>query len=214
MAQFMNHKLRRAQQPRRVEPSGAGQPGPPTPANRAQRAPEPGPPTPASRTQRAPRARPTDPGKSNPAGPPSQAHRPRQAEYRNLTVLCLDAPLPRASSHDTRWRGRPLSPGPSRSSRARRRPWPKATSRPSRRVRTAVPDGGERFTARPAGGPDQAGSAQAPARPRKRRAGGAARRDDEDDLNAWVRKVVDALPPLTDEQRDLLALIFRRNQRP
>jgi hypothetical protein len=40
------------------------------------------------------------------------------------------------------------------------------------------------------------------------------RRDDEDDLNAWVRKVVDALPPLTDEQRDLLALIFRRNQRP
>jgi hypothetical protein len=36
--------------------------------------------------------------------------------------------------------------------------------------------------------------------------------DDEDDLNAPVKKVVDALPPLTDEQRDLLALIFRSRQ--
>ncbi|HUY46860.1 MAG TPA: hypothetical protein VMV92_14175 [Streptosporangiaceae bacterium] len=80
-------------------------------------------------------------------------------------------------------------------------------------VRTAVPDGGERFTARPARGSDQADSPRSPARPRKRRAGDAARRHDEDDLNAYVKKVVDALPPLTDEQRDLLALIFRRNRR-
>jgi hypothetical protein len=36
---------------------------------------------------------------------------------------------------------------------------------------------------------------------------GAARRD-EDDLNACVKDVVDALPPLTGTQRDLLALIF------
>jgi len=76
----------------------------------------------------------------------------------------------------------------------------------------AVPDGGERFTARLAGGSDQAGSPRSPALPRNRRAGGAARSDDEDDLNAWVRKVVDALPPLTDEQRDLLAPIFRGNR--
>lgn len=33
-------------------------------------------------------------------------------------------------------------------------------------------------------------------------------------MNAYVKKVVDALPPLTDEQRDLLALIFRSRQRP
>jgi hypothetical protein len=78
----------------------------------------------------------------------------------------------------------------------------------------AVPDGDERFTARPAGSSEQAGSPRSPARQRNRRAGGAAHRDDEDDLNAWVRRVVDALPPLTDEQRDLLALIFRRNQCP
>jgi hypothetical protein len=51
------------------------------------------------------------------------------------------------------------------------------------------------------------------ARPRKRRAGGAARRDDEDELNAHVKKVVDALPPLTEAQRDLLALIFRNRHR-
>jgi len=38
------------------------------------------------------------------------------------------------------------------------------------------------------------------------------RRDDTDALDAYVKKVVDALPPLTDEQRDLLALIFRRHR--
>jgi len=79
-------------------------------------------------------------------------------------------------------------------------------------VRTAVPDGGERFTAA-AGSSGQAESSHAPARSRKRRAGGAARREDEDDLNAHVKKVVDALPPLTDEQRDLLALIFRNRHK-
>jgi hypothetical protein len=40
--------------------------------------------------------------------------------------------------------------------------------------------------------------------------GRAARRDDSDDLDVFVKDVVDALPPLTEEQRDLLALIFRR----
>jgi hypothetical protein len=40
------------------------------------------------------------------------------------------------------------------------------------------------------------------------------RRDHEEGMNAYVKKVVDALPPLTDEQRDLLALIFRRHQHP
>jgi hypothetical protein len=29
--------------------------------------------------------------------------------------------------------------------------------------------------------------------------------EDEDSLDAYVKEVVDALPPLTDEQRDLLA---------
>jgi hypothetical protein len=52
-----------------------------------------------------------------------------------------------------------------------------------------------------------------PARPRNRRAGSPARGVDEDDLKDWVKKVVDALPPLTGEQRDLLALIFRSNYR-
>jgi len=32
-------------------------------------------------------------------------------------------------------------------------------------------------------------------------------------LDADVKKVVDRLPPLTDEQRDLLSLIFRNNRR-
>jgi hypothetical protein len=31
------------------------------------------------------------------------------------------------------------------------------------------------------------------------RAAGAARRRDEDELNAYVKEVVEALPPLTDE---------------
>ena len=33
----------------------------------------------------------------------------------------------------------------------------------------------------------------------------------EADLEEWIKEVVDALPPLTDEQRDLLALIFRKH---
>lgn len=37
--------------------------------------------------------------------------------------------------------------------------------------------------------------------------------EDEDDLDTYVKEVVDALPPLTDEQRDLLALIFRHRRR-
>jgi len=35
----------------------------------------------------------------------------------------------------------------------------------------------------------------------------------EGDLDAYVKDVVDALPPLTSEQRDLLALIFRQHRR-
>jgi hypothetical protein len=74
---------------------------------------------------------------------------------------------------------------------------------------TVVPDGGERCTARPTAGSDGTSCPDAKAQPRKRRAGSAARRDDEVDLTAYVKKVVDALPPLTDGQRDLIALIFR-----
>lgn len=79
---------------------------------------------------------------------------------------------------------------------------------------TVIPSGGDCLTARPARGSGQARSPNVPARPRKRRAGSAMRRDHEEDMNAYVKKVVDALPPLTDEQRDLLALIFRRHQHP
>ena len=31
-------------------------------------------------------------------------------------------------------------------------------------------------------------------------------------LDQWVKEVVDTLPPLTEEQRDLLALIFRKHR--
>jgi hypothetical protein len=81
----------------------------------------------------------------------------------------------------------------------------------SSRLGTAVPDGGERFTAPRGSG--QIGPAHATARLHKHRAGDAARRDDEDELSAHVKKVVDALPPLTDAQRDLLALIFRNRHK-
>jgi len=37
--------------------------------------------------------------------------------------------------------------------------------------------------------------------------------EDGDSLDAYVKEVVDALPPLTDEQRDLLAVIFRQRRR-
>jgi hypothetical protein len=32
------------------------------------------------------------------------------------------------------------------------------------------------------------------------------------DLDQWIEEVVDTLPPLTEEQRDLLALIFRKHR--
>jgi hypothetical protein len=35
------------------------------------------------------------------------------------------------------------------------------------------------------------------------------RRGDDDEQNAYVKEIVDPLPPLTEEQRDVLALIFR-----
>lgn len=34
----------------------------------------------------------------------------------------------------------------------------------------------------------------------------------DSDLDQWVKEVVDTLPPLTEEQRDLLALIFRKHR--
>jgi hypothetical protein len=37
--------------------------------------------------------------------------------------------------------------------------------------------------------------------------------DGQDELDAWVKAVVDRLPPLTEAQRDLLALIFRARPR-
>ena len=55
--------------------------------------------------------------------------------------------------------------------------------------------------------PRQTAPRRRAARPRKRRA--ARHRDHDDGLDAYVKKVVNALPPLTDDQRDLLALIFR-----
>jgi hypothetical protein len=70
------------------------------------------------------------------------------------------------------------------------------------------PGGGDRFTASPAVGPHRSGSPSASARPRKLRASGPERADD-DDMDAYVKAVVDTLPPLTDQQRDVLALIFR-----
>ncbi len=75
-------------------------------------------------------------------------------------------------------------------------------------------DGGERFTARPSRRSGQTGTSPSKARaPRNRRASRTARPGDDDSLDAYVKKVVDRLPPLTDEQRDLLSLIFRNNRR-
>ena len=37
--------------------------------------------------------------------------------------------------------------------------------------------------------------------------------EDKDGLDAYVKEIVDALPPLTSEQRDLIALIFRNRRR-
>jgi hypothetical protein len=61
-----------------------------------------------------------------------------------------------------------------------------------------------------------------PARPRRLARAGRDRtrppahpaRHDErrDDLDAYVKRIVDSLPRLTEEQRDLLAMIFRRHR--
>jgi hypothetical protein len=72
---------------------------------------------------------------------------------------------------------------------------------------TQPPGGDRRPPARPLlrvpapGSRDRTRTSKRPARrdPRQR----------DDDLDAHVKKVVDSLPPLTDEQRDLLARIFR-----
>jgi hypothetical protein len=84
------------------------------------------------------------------------------------------------------------------------------TSRPGLHLQ----EGGERPTARPARSARRTTRPAATcdqARQRDRRADDAADRDD--DIDAYVKDVVDSLPPLTEEQRDLLALIFRSRHR-
>jgi hypothetical protein len=74
--------------------------------------------------------------------------------------------------------------------------------------------GGERPAARPARCTARTAASHAKIRPRKRQAGCTAtprRRDD--DLDAYIKDMIDSLPPLTSEQRDKLALIFRRRRR-
>jgi hypothetical protein len=72
----------------------------------------------------------------------------------------------------------------------------------------AIPAGGELFTPGSERCSDQGNTPRPPVRPCKRRIGNDTC-DDADELDAFVKRVVDALPPLTEEQRDLLALIFR-----
>jgi hypothetical protein len=67
--------------------------------------------------------------------------------------------------------------------------------------------GGECPTARPARRTAKPAVTDGKARQRDRCASTAADRDDE--LKVYAKQVVDTLPSLTDEQRDLLALIFR-----
>ncbi|MGI9005793.1 MAG: hypothetical protein ACR2FU_06300 [Streptosporangiaceae bacterium] len=94
-------------------------------------------------------------------------------------------------------------------------PWrgnPAVTAPETCSARSASRRGGECPTARPAHRTAPPPAAHAPARPHQGRA--ARRRDDDDlDLDAYVREVVDGLPPLTEEQRDQLALIFRSKHR-
>lgn len=71
--------------------------------------------------------------------------------------------------------------------------------------------GGEQLTGDPGAGPDRVGSLAARARRLKSRAGGSVR-PGEGDVDAYVKAVVDSLPPLTDQQRDLLGLIFRHSR--
>jgi hypothetical protein len=76
------------------------------------------------------------------------------------------------------------------------------------------PPGGERPDARPVRCTARPAGSHAKARPRKRQARCAADRDRRDkDLDAYIKEMIDALPPLTPEQRDLLALIFGRRRR-
>lgn len=71
-------------------------------------------------------------------------------------------------------------------------------------------EGGECPTARPAR-PSRLAT-PAPARdtkaPQRNRCTGTGAEPGDDDLDAYVKDVVDALPPLTEAQRDPLALIF------
>jgi hypothetical protein len=78
-------------------------------------------------------------------------------------------------------------------------------------ARSANQRGGERPTARPARRTAKPAATCDKACQHDRCAKDAAERDD--DLDAYVKEVVDTLPPLTDEQRDQLALIFRSRHR-
>jgi hypothetical protein len=73
--------------------------------------------------------------------------------------------------------------------------WPSRTEASASRL--ALPSSARR-SASPAG-----------ARPRKDHAPDVPRPRDDDELSAYAKDVVDGLPPLTDEQRHLRALIFR-----
>ena len=80
------------------------------------------------------------------------------------------------------------------------------------------PPGEGRRTARPlhCTAPAPAASHRAP--PRKRRAPGepCPARDHRDELTdedrEWARRTVASLPPLTDRQRDILALLLRKRR--
>jgi hypothetical protein len=78
--------------------------------------------------------------------------------------------------------------------------------------RTQSRRGGERPTSLPAR-PHRRTGTPAPAcdtkAPQRNRCTGTDAEPGDDDLDAYVKDVVDALPPLTDDQRDHLALIFR-----
>jgi len=81
------------------------------------------------------------------------------------------------------------------------------------RVRPLTRRGGECPTARRSRRPaHRPAAATAKARQRDRCDDRAAHDDGDDDLSAYAKEVAEALPPLTDEQRDLLALIFRSSR--
>ena len=80
------------------------------------------------------------------------------------------------------------------------------------------PPGQDRRTARPLRCTAPAPAASHQARPRKRKAPGepcpsrSDRYELTDEDREWARLTVASLPPLTDRQRDILALLLRRRR--